>query len=171
LQLHQASIATARLTRHHRTAHLTTITTNSSINTMFRYLPTRALHRAPARSINVSSAAIRPLSTSRQLFAQKDAQDKDSLKPRSTEYSKTGSDDDAASMDAAFDPSKTSPESEMGSSENESGGASNDPLEVSPGNQDSSKSRDAEEGGSDHSPRTKSSGGGSAPKNGGGKSG
>jgi hypothetical protein len=46
-------------------------------------------------------------------YPAKDAQDKDSLKPRSTEYSKSSSDDDAAANeDAAFNPNKTRPEEE-----------------------------------------------------------
>jgi hypothetical protein len=49
---------------------------------------------------------------SRYLWPTKDAQDKDSLKPRSTEYSKSGSDDTAAQEGAAFDPNQTSPETE-----------------------------------------------------------
>lgn len=59
--------------------------------------------------------------STRYLYATKDAQDKDSLKPRATEYSKSGSDDAAAHEDAAFDPKQTKPETEqknMGESEN-----------------------------------------------------
>ncbi len=55
-------------------------------------------------------------------MAQKDAQDKDSLNPRSTEYSKSGSDDGSAAMkEAAFDPKQTSPEEEMATADKESG--------------------------------------------------
>lgn len=51
--------------------------------------------------------------------------DKDSLKPEPNEYSKSGSDDASAKIeDAAFDPKKTSPESEHASGEAESGSAS-----------------------------------------------
>lgn len=46
-------------------------------------------------------------------YAYKDDQDKDSLKPRSIEYGRSGSDNAAAQSDAAFDPEKTSPESQM----------------------------------------------------------
>lgn len=59
--------------------------------------------------------------SARHLYATKDAQDKDSLKPRATEYSKSGSDDAAAHDDAAFDPRQTKPETEqknMGESSN-----------------------------------------------------
>jgi len=112
--------------------------------------------------------APRYLSTTRSLFASKDAQDKDSLKPRSTEYSKSGSDDAAAESGAAFDPNTTSPEAAERQSEQESGGSS---LNVSPGNQEVSKPRDNQEGGAQEGVRTKVSGGGSAPKSGGSKSG
>lgn len=59
--------------------------------------------------------------SARSFYATKDAQDKDSLKPRATEYSKSGSDDAAAHDDAAFDPNQTKPETEqknMGESDN-----------------------------------------------------
>jgi hypothetical protein len=49
-------------------------------------------------------------------YAYKDDQSKDSLQPKSTEYSKSGSDAEAAETDEAFDPSKTSPESQKGDS-------------------------------------------------------
>jgi len=53
---------------------------------------------------------------------QKDAQDKDTLKPRSTEYSKSSSDDAAAATEeAAFDPSRTRPEDEVEKADEESG--------------------------------------------------
>ena len=43
-------------------------------------------------------------------YAQKDTQDKDSLKPRSTEYSKSSGGDSAAATESAFDGSTSSPE-------------------------------------------------------------
>jgi hypothetical protein len=51
-------------------------------------------------------------------------QDKDSLKPGSSEYSKSGSggDDGAASSNAAFDPSQTSPEQQKRNVGKENGG-------------------------------------------------
>jgi len=113
--------------------------------------------------------------TPRALFPRKDDQDRESLKPESTEYSKSGSDDSAAGEGAAFDPSKTSPEAETGSSEKAEGKKS--PLNVSPGNPEVSKARGPEEGGAQSSPgssgseRSRTSGGGSAPKAGGGQSG
>lgn len=57
--------------------------------------------------------AARQFQTSSRCLARKDAQDKDSLKPESNEYSKSGSDDKSAAVDdAAFNPDKTSPEEE-----------------------------------------------------------
>lgn len=72
------------------------------------------------RTTNV--AAVRPFSQHLQKQAAKDTQDKDSLKPESNEYSKSGSDAQAAQDDAAFDPSKTRPEEQENSSEAENGG-------------------------------------------------
>lgn len=64
----------------------------------------------------------RPLSYTYQLQARKDGQDKDSLKPEPNEYSKSGSDDEAARVeDTAFNPNKTTPEEQHDSAESESG--------------------------------------------------
>jgi len=108
---------------------------------------------------------------SRYLWPSKDAQDKDSLKPRSTEYSKSGSDDSAAN-DTAFDPNTTRPETEEAQeSDNPAEGNS---LEVSPGNKKVSEARDPKEGEVDNAPqenRARTSGHGSPSKAGGGKSG
>lgn len=107
--------------------------------------------------------------TSAPYFPRKDDQDKDSLNPQSTEYSKSGTDDAAAAEeDAAFNPNKTRPEQAERSAESSSNG---NPLDVSPGNPDVSKPKGDQEGGAQGSPRTSSSGGGSAPKSGGNKSG
>lgn len=59
-------------------------------------------------------ATSRPFSHSTGLaYPRKDSQDKDSIQPEATEYSKSGTDDGAARQEsAAFDPSKTSPEDE-----------------------------------------------------------
>lgn len=131
---------------------------------MYRFQPSRVLRCAAfARPSGLTTS--RFLSTTPTRFAAKDAQDKDSLKPRSTEYSKSGSDDAAASSDAAFNPNKTSPESAEATAENEAGGKDNS-LNVSPGNEDVSEPNDPEVGGNGGAPDKKSSGGGSAPKNG-----
>ncbi|KAF2123843.1 hypothetical protein P153DRAFT_371182 [Dothidotthia symphoricarpi CBS 119687] len=127
-----------------------------------RLLPLRSLRRLPLTA--------RPLSTSRAVFAAKDSQDKDSIKRVSTEYSKSGSDEEVAESDAAFNPDKTSPESAEATAEDEAGGKDNT-LNVSPGNPSVSEPNDPGVGGSGGSPRDKTSGAGGAQKNGGGESG
>lgn len=54
----------------------------------------------------------RPLSqTTRSQLPRKDSQDRNSINTEATEYTKSGTDDQAAQQEeAAFDPSKTSPE-------------------------------------------------------------
>lgn len=130
--------------------------------TMFRIQPARAVQRATFSR----AAIVRPrfLSTTPARFAQKDAQDKDSLKPRSTEYAKSGSDDGAAHSDAAFDPKQTSPEEAEATAEKEAGGPQNS-LNASPGNKKVSEPNSPDVGGNGGAPDKKSSGGGSAPKN------
>ncbi|KAI5244073.1 hypothetical protein E4T43_03890 [Aureobasidium subglaciale] len=115
----------------------------------------------------------RPLSYTCQLQAAKDTQDKDSLKPEPNEYSKSGSDDQAARVeDTAFNPNKTTPEEQHDSAGRESGSATN-PLNVSPANQEVSKPRSPTEGGAEGSAasssdspsdRSRSSGKGSPTK-------
>ncbi|KAF2654790.1 hypothetical protein K491DRAFT_693453 [Lophiostoma macrostomum CBS 122681] len=140
---------------------------------MFRCQMTRQCLRQASPLVRPTCPiTARLLSTSSPRYAQKDSQDKDSLKPRSTEYSKSGSDDAVADSDEAFNPSKTRPEQEKSGSESESGGQSNDPLDVSPGNPEVSKPRGDQEGGASNSPKSGGgSGGGSAPKSGGSKAG
>ncbi|KAJ4342835.1 hypothetical protein N0V95_006814 [Ascochyta clinopodiicola] len=133
---------------------------------MFRLQPTRSL----ARVARTQFTAPRYLSTSRSFFAQKDAQDKDSLKTTSNEYSKSGSDDAAAHTDAAFNPNQTTPEEAEASAEKESGGQDNS-LNVSPGNPEVSKPNDPEIGGASQGTNNKASGAGSPNKQGGGSSG
>ncbi|KAH7397290.1 hypothetical protein BKA66DRAFT_408765 [Pyrenochaeta sp. MPI-SDFR-AT-0127] len=136
---------------------------------MFRYQPLRVLNRAEYRTINLFPHS-RFLSNTPIRTASKDSQNKDSLNPRSTEYSKSGSDDAAASSDAAFNPSKTSPEEAEATAEREAGGEDNS-LNVSPGNEAVSEPNHPEVGGSGGAPAKKSSGSGSAPKSGGSGSG
>ncbi|KAM3082535.1 hypothetical protein ACMFMF_002193 [Clarireedia jacksonii] len=83
-------------------------------------------------------------STSSLLFPRKGSQDKDSIDRSSSEYSRSGTDDAAASeAQAAFDPNTTSPQAAKdiagkgpGSGEETEGG---NPLEVSPANPEVSK--------------------------------
>lgn len=78
---------------------------------------TRQLRPISARINSVRALSYTPTSIR---LAQKDAQHKDSLNPRSTEYSKSGSDDDAARVqETAFDSDKTSPEEQMNHAEGE----------------------------------------------------
>jgi len=132
-----------------------------------------SLRRTCPRATRISSVRRSQFHRSSALgYAYKDDQSKDSLKPQSTEYSKSGSDSEAAETDEAFDPSKTSPESQQKSQESKKGG--NNPLEVSPGNKETSKSRDPEEGGPTNAPekdRARTSKTGSPNKAGGSKSG
>jgi hypothetical protein len=110
----------------------------------------------------------------------KEGQDKDSLTPRSTEYSKSGDDDAAAATSkTAFDPNQTAPETEDKSADQESGQNVN-PLNVSPANRGVSQPRESTEGGAEsssgesrhsQSQRQRTSGKGSAPKSGSGKHG
>ena len=72
--------------------------------------------------------------------------DRKKMNTESNEYSKSGSDDAASKDEAAFDPNKTGPESEK---ESAGTNASNNPLEVSPGNQNVSQPRDQQEGGAE----------------------
>ena len=92
----------------------------------------------------------------------KDDQDRESLKPRAQESSKSTSDEDAAHDDAAFDPNQTKPETAKDKGSQKPDGS---PLEVSPANQDVSKPKaGAKEmmGGGDTSDKKKRSGGGSS---------
>jgi hypothetical protein len=66
---------------------------------------------------------VRSFSQAPKFFARKDTQNKDSLKPESNEYSKSGSDQAAVAMEtAAFDPRQTRPEQELASAAREAGG-------------------------------------------------
>lgn len=64
----------------------------------------------------------------------KDSQDRESLKPGSTEYTKSGRDDDASkNPDAAFNPNKTRPETEGATA---GAGTQGNPLDASGANQE-----------------------------------
>lgn len=131
---------------------------------MFRFQPARALQRTFRPT---TSHVTRPqfLSTTSVRAATKGAEDKDTLKPVSTEYSKSGSDDSAAHSDAAFNPNTTKPEEEEATAEREAGGKNNS-LNASPGNKDISQPNPPGAGGSGGAPEKKQSGAGSAPKHG-----
>lgn len=148
----------------------------------------RATRIATIRAATASNSQARSLHASRVALGatKEDHMDRTRLNPTSTEYSKSGSDDKSAAMqDAAFNPNKTSPESEFETAEQESGevrkqsSQDTNPLNVSPGNRDVSATKDPQKGGPDRSPgesegsstRSRTSGKGSPKKHGGGSSG
>ncbi|KAJ0109892.1 hypothetical protein J7T55_004442 [Diaporthe amygdali] len=106
----------------------------------------RGVLRAPAQARPQTLAPRQPFlspaniqafhSSPRSKFPYKDDQDRESLKPKSTEGSKSGTDDAAAQSDAAFDPSTTSPE---GAKEQAEGEGHGEPLEVSGASHEKSK--------------------------------
>lgn len=84
----------------------------------------RATRIATIRAATASNSQARSLHASRVALGatKEDHMDRTRLNPTSTEYSKSGSDDKSAAMqDAAFNPNKTSPESEFETAEQESG--------------------------------------------------
>lgn len=76
-------------------------------------------------------------------------EDRTRLNPQRTETTKSGTDSEVAQHPAAFDPSKTAPETEMRATEeeSESEGKSRNPLDMSPANKDVSAWRGPTEGG------------------------
>lgn len=71
-----------------------------------------ATFRSLARVVPRAISSTRPYHTTTSLrLPYKDSQDRESLKPRAQESTRSGSDDDvAANTDAAFNPDKTRPE-------------------------------------------------------------
>ncbi|KAB8235040.1 uncharacterized protein BDW43DRAFT_49358 [Aspergillus alliaceus] len=110
--------------------------------------------------------------TSRTTHQQKEEEDKfhdrTILDPQRNEVSKTGTDNEVAGHPAAYDPSKTSPESEIQATEEESQqqGKVSNPLNVSPANKEVSGTRPAQEGLPDrNAEKSGSTGRGAARKN------
>ncbi|MCJ1351342.1 MAG: hypothetical protein MMC33_001326 [Icmadophila ericetorum] len=100
-------------------------------------------------------------------YPRKDSQDKDSINTEATEYSKSGTDDEAARQeDTAYNPNKTDPDDQRKSAGQGVGG---NPLEVSPANTDVSKQRPGTEEGAENSSAAGGDGSGSdKPTSGGG---
>lgn len=98
-------------------------------------------------AIAIATRAYRASPPARQPY--KDAQARDSLKPRSAEQLKSGRDDDAAAAapKTAFRKGGNSPEEARDAASDEEGGG--DPLEVSGANQELSKPQ-GDEGGKNH---------------------
>lgn len=94
-----------RLSR--RSLRIQTLTTSAPLSA-------RSFHPAAARS------------------AYKDDQDRSTLKPRSSEYTQSGTDHEAAHTDSAFDPSDTSPESSI--KRRNGSGKNQDVLDATGGN-------------------------------------
>ncbi|KAF7545321.1 hypothetical protein G7046_g9594 [Stylonectria norvegica] len=100
-------------------------TTATTILNPSRHLTQTATMSSPLRALlqpssRLTLAALRPYHTSRALFAYKDSQDRESLRPSTAENTKSGRDDEAATA-AAFDPSTTSPEAAKAQSERRAG--------------------------------------------------
>ncbi|KAF1807983.1 hypothetical protein P152DRAFT_463001 [Eremomyces bilateralis CBS 781.70] len=95
-------------------------------------LSRNAIHPPP-------SSHTRPFHPAPLRLSYKDDQDRTTLKPHSTEYTGSGTDDEAAHTAEAFDPSDTSPESEI--KRKNGTGRNKDELDVSPGNKELSDSQ------------------------------
>jgi len=125
----------------------------------------RALPLQTAIKVSQPTPTVTTLSVSQRTFQtstvldtehhEKDVEgliDRQTLNPSRSEYSKSGTDDEVASHDVSFDPSKTEPACEvnaMGRESQKRGNTSN-PLDMSPGNRDVSNARDPTEGGAQH---------------------
>lgn len=110
----------------------------STIRSLARSRASALAFRAPARPSQLPAAAsIHTMPALRMPY--KDDQDRESLKPRNNENTKSGADEDLMNNpDAAFNPNKTRPEEAQAAAG--SGDLSN-PLEASGANQDLSKPR------------------------------
>ncbi|KAI2463740.1 hypothetical protein F4781DRAFT_107911 [Annulohypoxylon bovei var. microspora] len=119
------------------------------------HLTSTTVRLAAARQIHQSSALRAPY---------KDDMDRESFKPKTHEYTQSGTDEEVATkQDAAFNPHKTDPDTEKKAAAEESNG---NPLEQSPANKDFAEAgRGKEEDKSHGGKKKKASGGGGAPKN------
>lgn len=81
--------------------------------------------------------------TPKRYYPRKDFQDRESMDPTPTEYSKSGTDSSVAEGKDAFDPAVTKPEQIK---EKAGQGIEGNPLEVSPANTELSKSTERTEG-------------------------
>ncbi|RKF56722.1 hypothetical protein OnM2_079016 [Erysiphe neolycopersici] len=81
--------------------------------------------------------------TPKRYYPRKDSQDRESMDPTPTEYSKSGTDSSVAEGKDAFNPAVTKPE-EMKKIAGQ--GIEGNPLEVSPANTELSKSTERTEG-------------------------
>lgn len=138
-----------------------------------RIAAVRSHARLHAEQARLNKEQGRAFTTTRVASATKDSQDRESLNPTSTEYSKSGGGDASAAHEAeAFDPKSTRPEEEGGRGKGDS-------LNVSPGSSEVNQSKEAENKATAKSPsesssqsgeRNRQSSGGSPAKNGPGAS-
>lgn len=79
------------------------------------------------------------------------SQDRTALQPERSEGTLSGTDSEVAAHPSAYDPGKTSPESEIAAAEEESKeeGKTSNPLNMSAANQNVNRARDLKEGGAD----------------------
>ena len=119
-----------------------------------RTLPGARALASPARSFSAAQSICQPY---------KDDMDRNSLKPRSTENTKSSSDAEASEHpDAAFNPNKTRPVEEKDTA---SQGAEGTPLEASGANQELSKPRGDNPGGASSPPKDKQTKSGGSANN------
>ncbi|KAI0382150.1 hypothetical protein F5Y04DRAFT_253096 [Hypomontagnella monticulosa] len=125
----------------------------------------RARSSAPLVSAPSRLVATRQIHQSPALRAYKDDMDRESLKPKTHEYTQSGTDEEVGSKkDAAFNPNKTDPESSKKAAAAESNG---NPLEESPADKDFAEAgRGSAEDKTHGEQKKKASGGGDAPKKG-----
>ncbi|KAI1453208.1 hypothetical protein F4805DRAFT_462039 [Annulohypoxylon moriforme] len=119
------------------------------------HLTSTAARLAATRQIHQSSVLRAPY---------KDDMDRESFKPKSHEYTQSGTDEEVASkQDAAYNPHKTDPETEKKAAAEESNG---NPLDESPADKGFAEAgRGKEEDKSRGGQKKKASGGGGGPKN------
>ncbi|TLD33172.1 hypothetical protein PspLS_00628 [Pyricularia sp. CBS 133598] len=117
----------------------------------FRQTSVRLVTWGAASAIRSSTRHFHGAAVARMPY--KDDQDRESLKPRAQEYSKSeGGDNEVAKTDTAFNPNKTRPETEK-----KAGG---EPLEASPANKDISAAKPQENKTSGQQKQKASGGGG-----------
>lgn len=114
---------------------------------------TRANPRNSVAALCIAPSATsgRPFSAISQLLKDSPPDiDREELRPERSEVTKSGTDNEIAHHDSAFDPSNTAPESELAATEQESGSTNvKGTLDMSPANKDVSAWRGPTEGGPD----------------------
>ncbi|KAI1387498.1 uncharacterized protein F4822DRAFT_430244 [Hypoxylon trugodes] len=132
----------------------------TSLRTALRARPSARLNSNTSRIV----AARQLHQSSVQQFPYKDDMDRESFKPKTHEYTTSGTDEEVASkQDAAFNPNKTDPETETKAAGAESNG---NPLNESPANKAFAEAGRGKEEDRPHGGQKKASGGGSGPKKG-----